>query len=99
VPNTVAEENKKKVRLTDGVSSEEVEIDLKTESEENLKFLWEVIKSEEARQELKLRTGLDPAKNFSSSTKEDIEYFIEWAENNPEKYEELYGHLEEKYGI
>jgi hypothetical protein len=95
----MAEENKINVRLTDGLSSEEVEVDLKTESDENLKFLWEVIKSEEARQELKLRTGLDPAKNFSTSTKEDIEYFIQWSKDNPEKHEELYGHLKEKYGI
>lgn len=95
----MAEESKINVRLTDGLSSQEVEVDLKTASDEELKFLWEVIKSEEARQELKLRTGFDPAKNFFTSTKEDLEYYGQWKKDNPEKDQELYGHLEEKYGI
>ncbi len=98
-PITVAEENKKKVRLTDGVSSEEVEIDLKTESEENLRFLWEVIKSEEAREELKLRTGFDPAKNFSNFGPEDMEYYLKWCEANPEKHAEELRLAKEEYGF
>lgn len=95
----MAENSKINVRLTDGLSSEEVEVDLKTAADEDLKFLWEVVKSEEARQELKLRTGMDPAKNFSTSTKEDLEYYSQWKKDNPEKYQELYGHLKEKYGF
>lgn len=95
----MAEENKINVRLTDGVSSEEVELDLKTESDENLKFLWEVIKSEEAREELKLRTGHDPAKNFATSGPEDSKYFLEWCKANPEKYAEKLKLAKEKYGF
>jgi hypothetical protein len=95
----MAEENKIKVRLTDGVSSEEVEIDLKTETDENLKFLWEVLKNEEAREELKLRTGYDPAKNFSNFGPEDMKYYLEWAKANPEKHAEKLKRSKEKYGF
>jgi hypothetical protein len=54
------------VRLTSGVSAQNVEIDLKTATDSDLKFLWEVIKNEDAREELKLRTGMDPAKKSLS---------------------------------
>ena len=92
----MADNSKIDVRLASGVSSETIEIDLKTASDSDLKFLWEVIKNEEAREELKLRTGMDPAKNLFTDTKEDLEYFLEWAKNNPEKYQELYGSREIK---
>jgi hypothetical protein len=95
----MAEEHIIKVRLTDGVSSEEVEIDLKTETDENLKFLWEVLKNEEAREELKLRTGLDPAKNFFNFGPEDMEYYFEWIKANPEKHAEKLRRSKEKYGF
>lgn len=90
----MSENGKINVRLTNGLSAKNVDIDLKTASDSELNFLWETVKSEEARQELKLRTGMDPAKNMMSSTKEDLEYFMKWAEENPEKYQELYGSLE-----
>ena len=95
----MAEEHIIKVRLTDGVSSEEVEIDLKTETDENLKFLWEVLKNEEAREELKLRTGLDPAKNFFNFGPEDTKYYFEWIKANPEKHAEELKRSKEKYGF
>jgi hypothetical protein len=84
------------VRLTSGVSAQNVEIDLKTATDSDLKFLWEVIKNEDAREELKLRTGMDPAKNLFNQTREDLDYFLEWTKNNPEKYQELYGSQEIK---
>jgi len=84
------------VRLTSGVSAQNVEIDLKTATDSDLEFLWEVIKNEDAREELKLRTGMDPAKNLFNQTREDLDYFLEWTKNNPEKYQELYGSQEIK---
>lgn len=84
------------VRLTSGVSAQNIEIDLKTATDSDLKFLWEVIKNEDAREELKLRTGMDPAKNLFNQTREDLDYFLEWTKNNPEKYQELYGSQEIK---
>jgi hypothetical protein len=91
----MSENDKINVRLTDGVSAKNVDIDLKTASDSDLEFLWEVIKSEEAREELKIRTGFDPAKNLWTMTKEDYRYFAEWCKANPEKRKELYGELEE----
>lgn len=82
------------VRLTTGVSAQDVEIDLKTATDSDLEFLWEAVKNEDAREELKLRTGMDPAKNLFSMTREDLEYFSDWAQKNPEKYQELYGSQE-----
>lgn len=91
----MSENNQINVRLTDGTSAENVDVDLKTASDSDLEFLWEVIKSEEAREELKIRTGFDPAKNLWTMTKEDLEYFAKWCAANPEKRKELYGDLEE----
>ena len=91
----MSENDKINVRLTSGVSAQDVNIDPKTTPDSDLQFLWEVVKSEEAREELKIRTGLDPAKNLWTMTKEDYEYFSDWCDANPEKRKELYGELEE----
>jgi 5-hydroxyisourate hydrolase-like protein (transthyretin family) len=90
----MSESKKITVRLTTGVSAQDVEIDLKTASDSDLQFLWEVVKNEDAREELKLRTGVDPAKNLFSMTREDLDYFSDWVQKNPEKYQELYGSQE-----
>lgn len=78
------------VRVTDGTSSQNIEIDLETALDSDLEFLWQTVKNEDAREELKLRTGMDPAKNFSNQSAEDLQYFLEWTKKYPERYQERY---------
>jgi hypothetical protein len=46
--------------------------------------------SDEAREEIKKRTGLDPYKPIEEHTKEDVEFYMEWLKNNnSEEYDKI----------
>jgi hypothetical protein len=77
------------LHLNYGDSAEDVEIVVSELSDEQLRALWDNFKLQEARLELRERTGHDPAVHLFNYTSEDIDWYINWLERNPEKRKEI----------
>ena len=77
------------LHLNYGDSGEDVEIIVSEQTNEQLQALWDNFKLQEARLELRERTGSDPAVRLSNYTSGDIQWYLDWLDRNPEKYKEI----------
>ena len=82
------------LHLNFGDRAEDVELNMPDLSDEQLRALWDTYKLQEARLELRERTGFDPAVTLSNQTSEDVAWFVDWVKRHPEfteKAKEEYG--------
>lgn len=82
------------LHLNFGNRAEDVEINIPELSDEQLEALWDTYKLQEARLELRERTGFDPAVTLSNQTAEDVAWYVNWLDRHPEERKKL----NESYG-